>query len=191
MILPSSALPSSETSNCFYELTEFIGLIRWKLDLWFFVKSHCLLLKPGSLLANISGALPFTARRKEFSRTVATWHLAQTLSFCIFFAFTLFFTYCVNLKHSLQTRLQRGSEELDLKEMFWRDEGTCQIIQNFACVVVIAPSMTLRPLETYPKSEKSSIIPGHKVLSPESRSLVNSTRFPLSSTLPDCMIKCL
>lgn len=63
------------TFDCLNELTEFDGLIRWMLDLWFFVKSHCLLLKPGSLLANISGALPFTAQRKEFPRTVATGHL--------------------------------------------------------------------------------------------------------------------
>ena len=71
------------TFDCLCELTEFIGLIHWKLNLWFFVKAHCLLLKPGSLLVNISGALPFTAWRKEFPRTVATWHLVQTLSCCI------------------------------------------------------------------------------------------------------------
>ena len=71
------------TFDCLYELTEFIGLIRWKLSLWFFVKALYLLLKPGSLMANISGALPFTAWRKEFPRTVATWHLVQTLSCCI------------------------------------------------------------------------------------------------------------
>jgi len=92
-------------------------------------------------LAGIPRSFDFTARRKKFPWKMAAWRLALgawrlafVASSTFVLAFTFFLMYLKIAKHSVQTRCHRGSAAFDLEELekYWREEGECQILHDFA-----------------------------------------------------------